>query len=67
MTNKTRFQMLYSNLPQNTAVILSDRGYWSQHQAELDQWLDQQGGCRTGMLVTDLSPANLTLFALRWT
>lgn len=59
--------MLYSNLPQNTAVILSDRKYWAQHQGELDQWLGQRGGRRTGMLVTDLSPNDLTLFALRWT
>jgi hypothetical protein len=59
--------MLHSNLPQNTAVILSDREYWAQHQQELDHWLGQQGGRRTGMLVTDLSPTTLTLFVLRWT
>ena len=65
MTNKTRFQILDSAQSQPT-VILSDFKYWAQHQAELDQWLGQHHGLRTGMLVTDLSPANLTLFALRW-
>ena len=66
MTNKTRFQILDSGQSPPT-VILSDFKYWAKHQGELDHWLGQRGGLRTGMLVTDLSPANLTLFALRWT
>jgi hypothetical protein len=66
MTPNPRFQIL-DRAQSRPTVILSDRKYWAQYQGELDQWLNQQGGRRTGMLVTDLSPRNLTLFALRWT
>jgi hypothetical protein len=67
MNGKPRFQVLDIGVPPGQpTVILSDFEYWAQHQAELDQWLGQRGGLRTGMLVTDLTPDNLTLFALRW-
>jgi hypothetical protein len=67
MSAKPRFQILDIGVPPGQpTVILSDFAYWAQHQMDLDRWLGQHGGIRTGSLITDLTPANLTLFAVRW-
>ena len=46
-------------------VVLLDWLFWSQHEAELDQWCQEHAVMREGMTVT-MPEDVLTLFALRW-
>ncbi len=46
-------------------VFLSDIGYWSEHEQELDRWCAANRAQRQGMTVT-MDQDVLTLFSLRW-
>ena len=46
-------------------VILSDYQYWVEHEAELDQWCEENGARRQGMTV-EMDDEILTVFLLRW-
>ncbi len=46
-------------------VVLMDWPFWSQHEAELDQWCQEHAVTRKGMAVT-MPEDVLTVFALRW-
>ena len=47
-------------------VVLTDIGFWAEHEQELDTWCDQHGAVMTGMTVAFPNEQTLTAFTLRW-
>ena len=47
-------------------VILTDIGFWAEHELELANWCDQYGATVTGMTVAFPNEQTLTAFSLRW-
>ena len=47
-------------------VILTDIGYWVEHEKELETWCNQNGASAAGMAVTFPDTKTLTAFCLRW-
>ena len=63
MTGKSkheRFAVTYDT------IVLTDFEFWAQHEPELDQWCQDHGVSRTGMLITPVTPATELMFELRW-
>jgi hypothetical protein len=52
--------------PDLSSVILTDIGFWAQHEKELQDWCDQHDLRYTGMIVARIPAKIMTLFALRW-
>lgn len=46
-------------------VVLTDIKFWAAHETELDQWCEENGTFRTGMIVALPGPL-LALFVLKW-
>ena len=47
-------------------IILSDFGYWADHEAELVTWCNRNNAIRTGMTVELATDQDLSMFILRW-
>ena len=47
-------------------IVLTDFEFWAQHESELDQWCQDYGVRRTGMLIAPVTPALELMFELRW-
>ena len=55
-----RFAVMYDT------IVLTDFEFWSQHELELDQWCQDHGVERTGMLIAPVTRATELMFELRW-
>ena len=47
-------------------IVLTDFEFWAQHESELDQWCQDHGVQRTGMLIAPVTRATELMFELRW-
>ena len=47
-------------------IVLTDFEFWAQHESELDQWCQDHGVERTGMLIAPVTRATELMFELRW-
>lgn len=47
-------------------IVLSDYRFWGPRTKELDEWLDQYGLVRKGMIVFFHDESELVLFKMRW-
>ena len=47
-------------------IILTDIGFWAEHEAELETWCKQHGASAFGMTVTLPDQKTLTAFTLKW-
>lgn len=54
------------DLGMTKSVMLADFGYFSQRETELDQWCQDNGAVRSGMIIDFPSEAVLSLFIIRW-
>lgn len=49
------------------SVLLADSVYFSEQEQALDQWCQDNGAVRSGLVVDFPSEAVLSLFIIRWT
>ncbi len=55
------------NLGYTKSVMLTDLVYFADQEQELDQWCQDNGAVRSGMVIDFPSEAVLSLFVIRWT
>lgn len=47
-------------------IILTDIGFWAEHEEELKTWCELYGASAMGMTVTLPDQKTLTAFTLKW-
>lgn len=50
----------------NKSIMLADLIYFSSREKELDQWCQNNGARRSGMIIDFPSEAVLSLFIIKW-
>jgi hypothetical protein len=56
----------YIAVPNIKIFMLSDIGFWAEHEQELDLWCAKNFCVRKGMTVTALNEYGYILFGLKW-
>lgn len=56
-----------TSLTSKYAVLLSDYKYWVSVEAELEEWLANNGGRKSGIVIEFKSNEELIMFKLKWT
>jgi hypothetical protein len=56
----------YIAVPNTKMFMLSDIGFWAEHEQGLDEWCAKNFCVRKGMTVTALNEYGYLLFGLRW-
>lgn len=54
------------DLGMTKSVMLADLIYFGDREQELDQWCQDNGAVRSGMIIDFPSEAVLSLFIMRW-
>lgn len=54
------------NLGYTKSVMLTDLVYFADQEQELDQWCQENGAVRSGMIIDFPREAVLSLFIIRW-